>query len=34
MIEIEFPCGARLRCDCHIDQQALATVVDVLMVRT
>ena len=33
IIEIELPCGARLRCDQHVDQQALALVVDVLMAR-
>lgn len=33
IIEIEFPCGARLRCDQHVDRQALALVVDDLMVR-
>jgi len=31
IIEIELPCGARLRCDQHVDRQALALVVDVLM---
>ena len=34
IIEIELPCGARLRCDQHVDRQALSLVVDVLMVRS
>lgn len=33
VIEIELPCGARLCCDQHVDQHALALVVDVLMAR-
>ncbi|MDY0883595.1 transposase [Dongia soli] len=33
IIEIEFPSGVRLRCDQHVDRQALALVVDVLMAR-
>ena len=34
IIEIELPCGARLRCDQHVDRQALALVVDILMARS
>jgi len=34
IIEIELPCGARLRCDQHVGRQALALVIDVLMARS
>jgi transposase len=34
IIEIELPCGARLRCDQHVEREALALVVDVLMARS
>jgi len=33
VIEIELPCGARLRCDHHVDRRALTLVIDVLMTR-
>lgn len=34
IVEIDFPCGARLRCDQHVDRQTLSLVVDILMARS
>jgi hypothetical protein len=33
VIEINLPCGARLRCDARVSQRALATVIGVLTVK-
>jgi len=34
IVEVDFPCGARLRCDQHVDRQTLSLVVDILMARS
>jgi hypothetical protein len=33
VIEIDLPCGVRLRCDARVSQRALATVIGVLTVK-
>jgi transposase len=34
IVEIDFRCGVRLRCDQHVDRQTLSLVVDILMARS